>query len=210
MDVVLGLLHDRAAVGAGTLRCARMPNPRGSVSSVINADGEKVPFSTELVCRVSSIPSIGSTVTIGAVTGKVGATSVYDTVGPWMRHGRVYVTTRTDVTGPLQDTATFYPSEQTTDAYGTKVRRPSTIGITVDARVEPSASSEDHSDGQRRAQSWTVTCDGDLLAQDIDAYATMTCAGVSYALVGDPLVRVDPTGESWSTAVLRRVGDGTA
>ena len=211
MDVVLGLLMDRATVGASTLRCARVPNHKGTVSTMRrDSDGERVPYSTELICRVASAPAVGATITIGSVTGKVGATSVYDTTGPWMRHARVYVTTRTDVVGVLTDEVTLYPTEDSTDAYGTLVRKPSTTGVERAARIEPTSASEDHSDGQRRAQTWTLTTDGDLSADGVDAFSAVECAGVRYALVGDPLVRIDPTGESWSTAILRRVGDGAA
>jgi hypothetical protein len=209
MDVLLALLHDRATLGAVTLRCAVIPNPRGSVSTVATGAG-RVPYSTELVCRVAAAPTVGASVTVGATTGVVGAVSVFDTPGPWMRHARVYVTSRRDVTGPLPDEVTVYPSTSSTDVYGTVKRVPGVSGTVMDARIEPAASSEGHTDGQRRTQTWTVTTDGDLLALGVDAYSAVEHDGVRYAVVGDPLVHADPVGGHWSTATLRRVGDGTA
>jgi hypothetical protein len=209
MDVLLALLHDRATLTATTLRCARIPNLKGTVSTVTTETG-KVPYSTELICRVASAPTVGATVTVGSTTGVVGAVSTFDTPGPWMRHARVYVTTRQDVTGPLPDAVTVYASTTATDAYGTVKRVPGATGTAILARLEPTASTESETDGQRRAQTWDLTVDGDLLTAGVDAYATIHHGGTVYALVGDPLVHADPVGGHWSTATLRRVGDGTA
>jgi hypothetical protein len=209
MDVLLALLRDRATLTAGTLRCARITNLKGTVSTVTTT-AWKVPYSTELICRVAAAPAPGASITIGATSGTVGAVSTFDTTGPWMRHARVYVTTRQDVTGPLPDEVTAYPSTVVADAYGTTKRVPGGTGATMDARIEPSASSESETDGQRRAQTWDLTVDGDLLAAGVDAYSTVRHGGTVYALDGDPLVHADPVGGYWSTATLRRVGDGTA
>lgn len=207
--MILALLRDTAVVGTGNLRCAVSPNPGRSVGSVTTATGQKCPFSVEFICRVPQAPAVGSAITAGGRTGVVSAVSVFDSRGPWMRHAKVYVTTRVDITGPLDDEVTVYPSVATVDAYGTPVRVPSVSGVTLSASMEPTAASEDHSDGQRRNSTWTLTVDADLTESGVDAYSTVVDeAGFTYALVGDPLVHDDPTGGHWSTAVLRRMNEG--
>lgn len=210
MDVLLAQLPDRATIPGGTLHCARVGVERRNIGTVVTDSGAKVNFSEELICRIASAPAVGAAVTVGSVTGVVSARRIVDTRGPWQRHARIFITQRSDITGALPDTITAYPSETATDAYGTARRVPSMAGITMPARVGPASSTENHQDGQRRTQDWTLTTDGDLLAQGVDAYATIHHGVTVYQLTGDPLVRLDATGGRWSTATMRRTGPGTA
>ena len=213
--MILALLRDTAQVGAPpvTLRCAVTPNPRRSVGSVNTSTGTKCPYSVELICRVSSAPTVGSVITSAGRTGVVSATIVQDARGPWMRHARVFLTTRSDVLGgdiTGDDTVvTVYPSVETIDTYGSVVRVPSATGVNVHALIAPTSATESHSDGQRRVQTWDLRADGDLEALGVDAYSTaVDYQGYTYALTGDPLVHTDPTGGSYSTATMRRVNEG--
>lgn len=210
MDVLLVQLPDRAALSSSTLRCARVGVERRTVGTVVTLSGAKVGYSEELICRVASAPAVGESITVAGVTGTVSARRIVDTLGPWQRHARVYVTQRSDITGPLPVTVTVYPSTTTTDAYGTTIRKPSTSGLTMAGRIDPGSTTENHGDGQRRDQSPTLTVDGDLAGLGVDAYSTVHAAGVVYQVVGDPVVRPDGIGGYWTTATLRRTGPGTA
>jgi hypothetical protein len=173
-------------------------------------DGMKVPYSRKLICRAGSEPDLLAALTVKGVACVVGGFRVQDTTGPWMRHTVVYCTTRHDVVGDLPDTVTIYPSTTSTDAYGTTRRVPSATGTSMAARVDPVSSAESAADGQRRAQTWTLTVDGDLAAQGVDAYSTVLFGSVLFHLDGDPLVHADNVGGTHSTATMRRTGPGTA
>lgn len=209
MDVPLAVLRDTVTTPSGGLRCAVLLTDAGGTGTFTMDDGTRVPYSRRLICRAGSAPSRLAVLTVRGVSCVAGAVRVHDTTGPWMRHAVVYCTTRSDVTGDLPDTVVFYPSVSSTDTYGTVRRSPGVVGLTMPGRVAPTSAREDERDGQRREQSWTVTVDGDLLASGVDAYSVMAHAGVRYALNGDPLVRTDGVGGSWSTVSLRRVGPGT-
>lgn len=212
MEVILAVLRDVATVDGARVRCARIPNPRGGASTVTTDDGERVPCSLELVFRRSSAPAVGATLALGGVSGHVMVSREQDAPGPWMRHTRVWVATRADVLGgPLDTTVTVFPSAVEVDGYGTPRRVPSATGTAMIARLDPASTDESHADGQRRTQTWTLTVDTDLTAAGCDAYAVITDAdGMRYALDGDPIVHTDPAGNSWSTARVRRYGDGGA
>lgn len=207
METPLALLPDRVTVGSGSLRCARVGVGRRSRLTVLCADGSQVAYSHELICRRASAPTVGVEVTVAGVVGRVSAVSVMDSPGPWMRHARVYVTTRSDIVGPLLETVTVYPTVETVDIYNTPRRVPDSTGITMAGRLEDVASSESEQDGQRRVSTWRLTVDLDLSAWDVDAYSTLTDgSGYSWAFDGDPVLHRDPTGLVWSTATLRRTG----
>jgi hypothetical protein len=214
-NIPLAVLRDQATTTDRTFRCSVTPNPTGATSTVTTASGVPCKCSIRLMTRTGLAPDVGATVTVSGVTGKVAHVAVRDLMGPWQRSAEVFIATRTDIVGALPDTVTVYPSEATTDAYGTPVRSPvrspATTGTVLAARIEPAASSESHTDGQRRDQTWTLTVDTDLLALDVDAYADVVDEdGITWRLVGDPLVHTDPTGGRWSEARIRRTGDGAA
>jgi len=210
MDVPLAVLRDTVTVPGGSLRCHVILTDAGGRGTYTTDDGLKVPYSRRLICRAGSEPARLTALTVRGVSCVAGAVRVMDTTGPWMRHTVVYCTTRSDVVGDLPDTVTVYPSTTSTDVYGTIRRVPSATGVSVAARIDPVSASESTSDGQRRAQVWTLTVDGDLTAQGVDAYSTVESGTVVYAMVGDPLVHADSVGGSYSTASIRRVGPGTA
>jgi len=210
--IPLALLPDRAVTASSvTIRCNVQPNPTGGPKQVTTATGDKVQCSVQFVCRPEAAPTVGESLTVKGTTCAVVKASEQDSVGPWLRHTIVYCATRTDITGPLDTTVTVYPSETSTDAYGSVVRVPSATGTSMAARLEPVTSSESHTDGQRRDQTWRLVVDDDLLAIGVDAYAQVVDAdGLVWALVGDPLVHTDATGEKWSEVKVRRTGDGAA
>lgn len=211
--IPLALLPDRAVTASSaTIRCNVQPNPTGGAKQVVTDAGDKVSCSVQFTCRPEAAPAVGTSLTVGGVTCAVVKAAVQTSTGPWMRYAMVYCATRTDILGgPLDTTVTVYPSETSTDAYGSTVRVPSATGTILAARLEPVTSSESNADGQRRDQTWRLVVDTDLLALDVDAYAKVIDAdGVWWALTGDPLVHTDATGEQWSEARIRRTGDGAA
>lgn len=210
VDVPLAALTDRVTTPTGVLRCRVIRTDGGGPGTFTGDDGAKVPYSRRLYCRYGAAPAVGAALTVQGVACVVGAVRSEDVRAPQVRYSTVYCTTRADVTGDLSDTVTVYPTTTTTDRVGTVRRVPSGTGISMAARVEPVSSAESESDGQRRSQAWSLTVDGDLAAQGVDAYSTVRFGTTLFALVGDPLVHQDTVGGSWSTASLRRTGPGTA
>jgi len=211
--IPFALLPDRAMTASSrTIRCSVQPNPTGGSKQVVTATGDKVSCSVQFTCRPGDAPSVGEALTVKGVTCAAVLSYVQTSTGPWARYALVHCATRVDILGgPLDTTVTVYPSEASTDAYGTPVRSPAATGTELAARLEPAASSESHADGQRRDQTWRLVVDTDLMAIDVDAYADVVdAAGITWRLVGDPLVHTDATGETWSEARIRRTGDGAA
>ena len=211
VDVPLAALPDRVTTPDGALRCKVIRTDAGGRGTFVRDDGVKVPYSRKLVCRYGAAPAVGTALTVKDVACVVGAVRSEDVRAPQMRYSTVYCTTRWDITGDLPDTVTVYPSTTSTSRDGTTRRVADlTAGIVMAARVDPVSSTESEADGQRRSQSWTLTVDGDLGSQGVDAYSTVLHGSIRYSLVGDPLVHSDAVGGTYSSATLRRVGSGTA